>query len=177
MRRVTWLVAVVLVAACAFLRLATFSRGAHEAGVPDHAAQHGLAPDFRLRDIDGSTFVLSDHELKPVAIGFFCGCDDCNVAARAIAAEQKRGVLLNLVAVVGLDRHGAAEFQRSTGLRGRILVDDNGSVATLYDALMCPQFRVVSQSGTLVYASGQNLRGGALAKALGTASALSGGSI
>jgi len=124
------------------------------------------APNFSLPDLNGRMHSPSDFRGRPVVVGFFCGCDRCHAAALKIAALQRRAELKNFVAVVGMDANGASAFQRSTGLRGQILIDLSDTAADRYDSEFCPRLWRIDASGKIAYRTRGALAGAELAGSL-----------
>ena len=74
--------------------------------------------------------------------------------------------LKNFVAVVGMDANGASAFQRSTGLRGQILIDLSDTAADRYDSEFCPRLWRIDASGKIAYRTRGALAGAELAGSL-----------
>lgn len=124
------------------------------------------APDFSLPDINGRTYTLSNLQGHETSLAFFCGCDRCRAASRAIANQQRQGELGSLISVVAMTPGAVRDWQRQTGLQGRVLSDATDSVAEKYNSLDCPRLWAISASGTVAYQSGKRLEGKRLADAM-----------
>ncbi|MEO1174522.1 MAG: redoxin domain-containing protein, partial [Myxococcota bacterium] len=123
------------------------------------------APDFSLKDLDGETFVLSQHRGSLVVLEWFN--PDCPFTR----FSHSEGPLFDLpektvakhpgvvwVAVNssapgreghGLERNRAAH--RQYGLQIPILQDESGRVGRAYGAKATPQFFVIDGRGVLRY--------------------------
>ena len=121
------------------------------------------APDFSLQDTDGNTFRLSDHLGSVVVLEWFN--PDCAFAAHAHAdgvlgdLSSKSigdGVLwlaINSTAVgkegSGRDRNARARID--LGMKGPVLLDEDGKVGRLYKAKTTPHIFVIDSAGKLAY--------------------------
>lgn len=125
-----------------------------------------IAPNFTLPDLAGRMRSLQSFRGRPVILGFFCGCDRCHAAALKIAAQQKRGRLRNVVAVVAMDARDADKFRQTTGLTGQILLDESDKTMERYSSEFCPRLWCVADDGKITYSSSEALSGQNLDRSL-----------
>ena len=112
-----------------------------------------MAPNFTLVDTRGHPFTLSAGKGHLTTLAFFCGCDRCRDAAKAIAIFQRAGRLPPITSIIALSPDEASRFARRTGLQGEVLSDPTDTVAEHYSSLMCPRLWQVSPSSIITYRS------------------------
>jgi hypothetical protein len=131
-------------------------------------AEHVLAPDFELKDLDGKVHRLSDFRGHPVALHFFCDCDYCHRYARFWGQLQREGALPTCadgttpttLVVFGDDPDIAKKFIVETGLdpAQTIMCPDTPSGSQpmhvtdeVYHSEPCPRPFIVDAKGMIVY--------------------------
>jgi len=123
----------------------------YAAGLQEIAAVGSRAPDFRLQDITGETFRLSELRGRPVLLNFWATwCPPCIEEAPALEAlHQRYG---DRLAVVGVDRLEAApavlEFRDRFGLTYPLLLDRDGAVGDRYGVRGLPETWLIDADGT-----------------------------
>jgi peroxiredoxin len=113
------------------------------------------APDFVLRDLHGRKFRLSDFRGKqPILIIFSATwCTFCREEIPHFKfiheTYAKRGL-----AIVNIDiqesKEKVAKFTARYGLPYRVLLDENGDVANIYDIRGVPSMVLVDPNGNIV---------------------------
>jgi peroxiredoxin len=99
-----------------------------------------VAPDFTARDVNGSTFRLSDHLGKEVVLLDFWStfCEPCKAEFPHLRAMYDRDKDKGLL-VVGVSMDGPESiadvpaFVRRYGIDFPIVLDDDSRIASLYD--------------------------------------------
>jgi peroxiredoxin len=158
--RVRWLALVVMIAAVLFFPWDARSFGSkpQAAPPPSAAAKQTFtekAPDFVLKDLNGRKFRLSDYRGKqPVLIIF--GATWCTFCREEIPhfkaiheAYAKQGL-----EIVNIDiqesKEKVAKFSAKYGLPYRVLLDEDGAVAGIYDIRGVPSMVLVDQNGNIL---------------------------
>jgi peroxiredoxin len=113
------------------------------------------APGFALPAAGSDTPVrLTSLRGRSLVLCFFCGCGDCQAAARRLAPEA-RVLGARIVAVVENERQllpeRIARFRRVTGFDGLLLADRGGAVTRRYRSQACPQVWVLDHDGVIRY--------------------------
>lgn len=128
------------------------------------AAVGQAAPDFELKDTDGTAHKLSDHKGKLVVLEWFNpGCPFVKYAHGSgplkdmAAKEMEQGVVWYSVNSGGPGKQGAGvegskEGAKTFGMTNPILIDEDGTVGRTYGAEKTPHVFLVDTKGTLVYA-------------------------
>jgi peroxiredoxin len=121
------------------------------------------APDFALKDLDGTEVKLSSFKGKVVVLEWFNpGCPFVNKSHSkgslkdAAKKHTKNGVVWLAVnsAAAGKQGHGAdanREGARTFAMEHPILLDESGDVGRTYGATNTPHMMVIDDKGTLVY--------------------------
>lgn len=121
------------------------------------------APDFTLKDPDGTSFTMSDHlGDKGLLIAFICNhCPYVQAVAERLAADTRtlmdEGI--NVLAVMSNDyRHVSIDspanmklFAQHFGFPFPYLVDEDQSVGKAYGAVCTPDFFGFNKDGELQY--------------------------
>lgn len=118
------------------------------------------APDFALSDLAGNLHRLSESLGKVVLLNFWSA--ECPWAERTdqqLAAElQKWGPRVTLISIASNAHEPPEMLQQRAAERGleRVLVDEGGRVADLYQAQTTPHFYVLDAQGILRYHGAYN---------------------
>jgi peroxiredoxin len=118
------------------------------------------APDFTLSDLAGNFHRLSESLGKVVLLNFWSA--ECPWAERTdqqLAAElQKWGPRVVLINIASNAHEPRDLLQQRAAERGleRVLVDEGGQVADLYQAQTTPHFYVLDAQGILRYHGAYN---------------------
>ena len=114
-----------------------------------------LAPDFTLRDLEGTPHALSKYRGRVVVVNFWSA--ECPWAERAdsqlkqwLGGWGKRVVLLTVASNVNEAPELIAEVARQRGL-APVLLDSGCRVADAWGAQTTPHVFVVDESGILRY--------------------------
>ena len=114
-----------------------------------------LAPDFTLRDLEGTPHALSKYRGRVVVVNFWSA--ECPWAERADSQLKQwlggwggRVVLLTVASNVNETQELIAEVARQRGL-APVLLDSGCRVADAWDAQTTPHVFVVDESGILRY--------------------------
>jgi peroxiredoxin len=113
------------------------------------------APDFELPPAGGGAPIrLSSMRGQPVLLCFFCGCGDCEAAAKRLAPEAST-MRARMVAVVEnarqLQPDRIARFRQVTGFSGPVLADSGGVVTHRYRSMSCPRIWLLDRDGMIRY--------------------------
>lgn len=121
------------------------------------------APEFTLKDPDGTSFTMSEHiGENGLLIAFICNhCPYVQTIAERLAADTKQLISegFGVLAVMSNDyRHVPAdaprlmkEFAREHGFKFPYLVDETQEVGRAYDAVCTPDFFGFNNKGELQY--------------------------
>ncbi len=153
-RNIVAVVAVVIVAWILFLPSYTHSFGPG-ARADNKSSFVEKAPGFVLKDLDGRQFRLNDFKgKKPVLLIFgatWCGfCREEIPHFKALhAAYAKQGL-----EIVNIDsqesKEKVARFSAKNELPYRVLLDEDGAVAGIYDILGVPAMVLIDQKGNIL---------------------------
>lgn len=158
--RFRWFAAAVMMAAVFLLPpdARSFGSKPQAAPPPSAAAKPAFtekAPDFVLKDLNGRKFRLSDYRGKqPVLIIF--GATWCTFCREEIPhfkaiheAYAKQGL-----EIVNIDiqesKEKVAKFSAKYGLPYRVLLDEDGAVAGIYDIRGVPSMVLVDPNGNIL---------------------------
>jgi peroxiredoxin len=128
------------------------------------------APSFTLLNTDGKKVSFNEGHKQRATVAFFCGCNRCAEAATRIASLQSKGVLHRIIAIATMSPTEAREFQRRFKIRGDVLCDSDGSVASAYASTFCPRLWKIDERGIIVFRSEPALEGRQLDVGLAMAS-------
>ena len=113
-----------------------------------------LAPDFRLRDIDGNTVRLYDLKGKVVLLNFWATwCPSCRFEMPAMEALHKELSSQGLVVLAVALRESAEDvraFYKEHSLSVPALLDHNAEAFELYDTWSLPTTFLIDKRGYLV---------------------------
>jgi cytochrome c biogenesis protein CcmG/thiol:disulfide interchange protein DsbE len=111
------------------------------------------APDFSLRDLDGSTVDLRALRGQPVLLDFWATwCGDCRVALPFV--ELLRRGLKDRLTVFGIDNEEpqlAREYLQKYGYTLRSLVDRRDQAVNLYHVYGWPTTVLIDRDGKIVF--------------------------
>ncbi|HIJ22147.1 MAG: TlpA family protein disulfide reductase [Gammaproteobacteria bacterium] len=115
----------------------------------------GMAPDFRLMDINENLYVLSDYQGNPVIVNFWATwCPPCRAEMPAMqrAWEQleKEGVLM-LAINVGEDEDAIFPFTAEYPVEFPLLMDLDSTVIQQWGVRGLPTTFIVDPDGMIVY--------------------------
>jgi peroxiredoxin len=110
------------------------------------------APDFKVTDITGASFKLSDLRGMPVVLNFWATwCAPCRAELPELQAGSQR--LAGQVAIVGLNQGEIPEevkaFAEQTGLTLRIPLDEDMTVSRAYAVRSLPTTFFIDRSGVI----------------------------
>jgi len=114
-----------------------------------------LAEDFRLPELSGRFYQLSDYKEKQAVLLFFwtTWCPYCQVElkslsgrAEALAAEGLQVLAIN----VGETKARVEKFKQSRNLQIKILLDEDSSVTNAFGVLGVPTFCLIDKHGRVV---------------------------
>ncbi len=114
------------------------------------------APDFTLNDMSGNPVRLSDLRGKAVFINFFATwCNPCRAEMPDIESTWKsnkdKGLVVLEVNLANLDTvSDVAKFIKEFGLTMPLVLDEKGSIASLYRVGPIPSSYFVNRQGVLV---------------------------
>lgn len=115
------------------------------------------APDFTLTDINGKTVKLSDLRGKKIVINFWASwCPPCRaempdlVKKSEIYKDKVVFLGVNLTNTEGGDLESVRNFLQEFNVKYQILLDKNGDVAKLYQAIAIPTTVTVDSNGIIV---------------------------
>lgn len=131
-----------------------------KANITKHVASGGAkvgqaAPDFTLNGLDGKPVKLSDFKGQAVFINFWATwCNPCRLEMPDIEAVWKaykdRGVIVLAVNLTNQDTvSDVTQYIKDLSLTFPVLLDENGSVASLYRVGPIPSSYFVDRQGVL----------------------------
>ncbi|MFC4767710.1 TlpA family protein disulfide reductase [Effusibacillus consociatus] len=114
------------------------------------------APDFALQDITGKTVKLSDLKGKPVLINFWASwCGPCRMEMPDLV--KKSEAYKDQIVFLGVnltdtetDPEGPRKFLKEFNVKYPNLLDQDGQVASLYQALGIPTTVTIGPDGIVV---------------------------
>jgi peroxiredoxin len=136
---------------------ATFRFRINSRPSPPIPAVGQVAPDFTLSPPEGGVPTrLSSLRGQPVLLCFFCGCGDCQAAAKRLTPEATM-LGARIVAIVENERQlqpdQIARFRQVTGLTAPLLADHGGAVTRRYHSVSCPRVWALDRAGVIRYHS------------------------
>ena len=149
-----WFAAVVMIALVLLLPLDARSIGPQSPAATKTAFVE-KAPDFVLRDLNGRKFRLSDFRGKqPVLIIFSATwCTFCKeeIPHFRFIHEAYANQGLEIVNIdIQESKEKVAKFTARYGLPYRVLLDENGDVAGIYDIRGVPSMVLVDPNGNII---------------------------
>ncbi len=152
LRRNSYLIAAIVLAAGFGLWIAISSRSAPEFEAPVSAVPRGIG-GFALPDLDGKEVRLADYAGQVVVLDFWASwCGPCRMAMPAVARFSEmyaqRGVKvlsINLRETPGQVRAFLSGHPSSSSMR--VLLDQNGAVGQSYGVAGIPTFVVIDRQG------------------------------
>ena len=111
------------------------------------------APDFTLKDLDGKTFRMSAQRGKPVLI--FFGTTWCPACRTEIPKYRKiqetyspKGLVVIYINIME-PASKVSRFAKANSINYRVLLDEDGSVGTLYNVIGVPMMVLVGPDGVI----------------------------
>lgn len=132
---------------------ANYSLGQFIPNAPFKAA-YIYAPDFSLKDLQGKVYKLSDQRGKPVLIFFgTTWCPSCRselpLYKNIYENYTKRGLEVTYVNI-GESQGKVAKFVKANSLPFKILLDEDGEVATNYAVVGVPTLVLINKEGKII---------------------------
>ena len=117
-------------------------------------ATYAYAPDFSLKDLQGKVFHLRNQRGKPVLIFFgTTWCPSCRSELpfykEIYEAYTKRGLEVIYVNIME-PRGKVARFTKANALPFKILLDEDGEVATNYAVVGVPSLVLIDKEGKII---------------------------
>ena len=121
------------------------------------------AQDFTLKDVDGQSFSLADlQDAKPLLVAFICNhCPYVLAIVERLVSDAKslQAEGINVVAIMSNDYVSypadnpdrMREFAHDHNFSFPYLIDEDQSVAKVYDAVCTPDFYGFNKDGQLAY--------------------------
>ena len=122
---------------------------------PIQTATHPLAPDFKLTDVDGNVFRLSDQRGKVVVIEFMqTTCSACirqEPNLRELRSKFGSGVVTAMVSVNPSDTDSVLRKHRDENLMGWIAMADKDQVYKQYSVDSTPTIFIIDKNGYILH--------------------------
>jgi peroxiredoxin len=117
-------------------------------------AAYVYAPNFSLKDLQGKVFRLSNHRGKPVLIFFgTTWCPSCRgelpFYKEIYETYPKRGLEVTYINIME-PREKVAKFAKTNSLPFKILLDEDGEVATSYAVVGVPTLVLIDKEGKII---------------------------
>jgi len=117
-------------------------------------ATSAYAPDFSLKDLHGNVFKLSNQRGKPVLIFFgTTWCPSCRAELplykKIYETYTKRDLEIIYINIMET-REKVARFAKTNSLPFKILLDENGEIATNYDVVGVPTLVLIDKNGKII---------------------------
>jgi peroxiredoxin len=130
--------------------------GQYIPNAPFKAASYN-APDFSLKDLQGNVFKLSNQRGKPVLIFFgTTWCPTCRselpLYKEIYEVYTNRGLEVIYVNIME-SRGKVAKFAKANALPFKIILDENGDVATDYAVVGVPTLVLIDKQGKIIKAT------------------------
>jgi peroxiredoxin len=121
--------------------------------IPNAPFKAAYAPDFSLKDLQGKTFRLSSQRGKPVLIFFgTTWCPSCRnelpLYKEIYETYTKRGLEVTYINIME-PRGKVARFAKTNSLPFKILLDEDGEVATGYNVVGVPTLVLIDKQGKI----------------------------
>jgi peroxiredoxin len=116
--------------------------------------QYVAAPDFTLKDLQGKTFRLSAQRGKPVLIFFgTTWCPGCRAEVpkykKVYETYTPRGLEVIYINIMEPAKK-VTRFAQANALSYRTLLDEDGSVANVYNVIGVPMIILVDKKGYII---------------------------
>ena len=116
------------------------------------------APDFTLKDTDGTTFSLSDYEGEQVVIldFMFSTCEPCEKFVKEALEPYSEKMDSDDVAILSVsvfandDENELRDYAESYGWR-HALGDSEGDIEIAYDVIGTPKIFIIDKNGEITY--------------------------
>jgi len=117
-------------------------------------AAHAYAPDFSLKDLQGNIFKLSNQRGKPVLIFFgTTWCPSCRnelpFYKEIYETYTKRSMEIIYINIME-SREKVARFVKANSLPFKILLDENGEIATKYEVVGVPTLVLIDKERVII---------------------------
>lgn len=117
-------------------------------------AASSKAPDFSLKDLQGNSFKLSNYRGKPVLIFFgTTWCPSCrselSVYKEIFQTYTKRGMEVAYINIME-PRAKVMKFAKANALPFKVILDENGDVATSYSVIGVPTLVLIGKEGKII---------------------------
>ena len=114
------------------------------------------ARDFRLTDLAGRSYKLSDYQNKQAVLLFFwtTWCPYCQVELKGLSSrvQELAGEGIEVLAIdVGEPKSRVEKFVQSRNLKLKILIDEDSAVSDAYALLGVPTFYLINRQGRVVF--------------------------
>lgn len=162
---IIWVVAIIAVMSAAYTY---YSKNKSQAFVPppqqttEQSAPSGQlpdnskvkAPDFTLKDLEGNTVKLSDYKGKIVILNFWAvWCKYCRLEMPEFNEFNKELSKKNEAVILTVDVQESKEtvknFITSNNIDLKVLMDEEGTVATAYGITGYPTTFIINRDGTI----------------------------
>ena len=115
-----------------------------------------LATDFRLADLSGRFYKLSDYKDKQAVLLFFwtTWCPYCQAELKGLSArsEELTGEGIEILTInVGESRLRVERFLQGRYPKIKFLVDEDAAVSYAYELLGVPTFYLIDKQGRVVF--------------------------
>jgi cytochrome c biogenesis protein CcmG, thiol:disulfide interchange protein DsbE len=126
-----------------------------EPSVPRLVQEHGTAPDFTLKTLDGKTVSSSALKNKTYVVNFFNSwCIPCTQEApalKAFYAEHKNDADFAMIGIITEDDASTMRnYVREQKIEWPVLVDPQGTAALAYGTTGQPETYVIAPDGVAV---------------------------
>jgi peroxiredoxin len=117
-------------------------------------AVHANAPDFSLKDLQGNVFKLSNYRGKTVLIFFgTTWCPSCRhelpLYKEIYETYTKRGLEVAYINIME-PKGKVAKFAKANSLPFKVLLDEDGEVATSYSVIGVPTLVLFNKEGKII---------------------------
>jgi peroxiredoxin len=132
---------------------ANYSQGQFIPNAPFKAA-YIYAPDFSLKDLQGKVFQLNTHRGKPVLI--FFGATWCSYCRSELPSYKEiyetytnRGLEVIYINIME-SREKVTKFAKAYSLPFKILLDEDGGVASSFAVVGVPTLVLIDKEGKII---------------------------